>query len=213
MSFNDKLSKKGYKIFILCMVLFVFVISINNVYGTDFWGKAATWYDAGKSSLSNNSTSAQDVINQLANIINVLGTAVFMIVTIILGIKYMYGSIETRADIKESLATLIVAATFFFGWSSIRNILIINNGQDFALTAGTSSFAQIVAKVFSTFVYIANFAAIGGIIYVGIRYMISGASGKADIKAKSPQFILGIIMTFAFVNFLSYLSKVINSIF
>lgn len=206
-----KLNKKLFMFIIVVILVFAFFYSVNFNYASDFWNQATSWYSGGQV----NTTlpgSASNIIDTLANYINIIGTAVFIIVTTVLGIKYIFGSVEDKADIKESLVTLIVAAVFFFGWAHIRNLIIGTNSNTFIFTQNATTLPQIVSKIFGIFVYVANFLAIGGIIYVGVKYLLSGASGRADLKGKSVQFVLGIIMAFATINFLNYLSKIINSI-
>ncbi|MNI55957.1 TrbC/VIRB2 family protein [compost metagenome] len=188
------------------------VEDIDNSSNTDFWGKASSWFSGGKKDINNTlPSSALAIISTLEDMLNLVGTTVFVVVTIFLGVKYIYGSVDSKADIKQSMTTLLVAAVFFFGWTSIRNIIYPSNS--FIFTSGTTSFGDIVGNIYSIAIYIANFLAIGGIVYIGVKYMLSGASGKADLKSKSMQFVLGIIMAFAAVNFLTYLSKVINQVF
>lgn len=199
----DKLTKKIGIIFALLLIVFTFY---NMTYASDFWNGATDWYKDG--SIPQIPADAKAVIDVLVNYINVIGTAIFMIATAVLGIKYIYGSVESKADVKESLVTWLVAALFFFGYSAISNLLYGSN--TFILQSDT--FAGMVGKVYSTFVYIANLLGIAAVIYIGIKYMLSGASGKADIKAKSAQFILGIIFAFSALNILSFVSKIINEI-
>ena len=54
----------------------------------------------------------------------------------------------------------------------------------------------------------ANFLAIGGLVYIGVRYMLAGAEGKAELKAKGVPIVLGIVMVYATFTFLSF---IINS--
>lgn len=62
------------------------------------------------------------VIGKTANIYNVIvtiGIAVSVITLIILGIKYMLGSIEEKAEYKKSMIPYIVGVIFIGGVSSI----------------------------------------------------------------------------------------------
>ena len=76
-----------------------------------------------------------------------------------------------------------------------------------------ASYKNLVGRVFSSIVFVLNVATIAAIIYVGVRYIFSGASGKADLKARSPYFFIGIIMAFCSVSFLTFVSNVINEVF
>lgn len=180
----------------------------DNASSKDFFGQATSWFGEGPSSQNG---AAGAVLSQLADMINVAGTAVIVLVTIFLGIKYMYSSVEAKASIKESLINLLVACVFFFGWQSMAGILFPSNKFVFTSSSDTT-YTDMIGRIFATGTYIAQILVIVVVIYVGVRYIFAGASGKADLKGKSGQFLIGIIMAFASVNFLTYISKVINEI-
>ena len=181
----------------------------ENQANLDFWGQATNWFN--KIETSEDNPEIKELIDTFQDMINVLGTTVIVLVTIFLGIKYIVGSVESKADVKEGLVTLIVVCIFFFGWSALRNLLFPKNSLIFIESTDTS-YTSILGRVFSIATFIANILAVLGIVYVGIRYIFAGASGKGELKAKSPMLLIGIILAFASVSFLSYISKVISEI-
>ena len=208
------------KIIVVIMFIsfFASIFSSTNVFadssettGVDeMWSKASSWF--GKIETANNSQQAVSIVSEFSSIINVIGTTVIVIATIILGIKYIIGSVESKTEVKESLITLLVACLFFFGWQGISAILI-PGGRLAWSSESDQSYKNLVGRVFSSTVFILNVATIAAIIYVGVRYIFSGASGKADLKARSPYFFIGIIMAFCSVSFLTFVSNVINDMF
>lgn len=173
------------------------------------WQQATKWFKGVNK--DDNSSQAVEIINEFVDMVNVIGTTVIVIATIILGIKYIFGSVDSKADVKESLITLFVACIFFFGWTAIKNVLFPSN--QFALTSDSdSSYKDLIGRVFNIVVYFANIAAILGVIYVGVRYIFSGANGRAELKGKAVYFLIGIILSFATVSFLTFLSSSINEI-
>lgn len=174
----------------------------------DFWNKATDWF-SNVDKDEELGTGVKDVVNTFSNMISVVGTTVFVIVTIFLGIKYMYGSVDAKASVKESLTTLLVACIFFFGWNSIKNLLFPNNNFIFIESTDTS-YEQMVGRIFAFATYIAQFLAVIGIVYVGVRYIFAGAEGKASLKGKSVNFLIGIILTFCATSFLSLISDIVN---
>lgn len=205
---NFKKIKKIMMVF-LFMTLFISVIgtTIYAASADEMWKSASTWF--GKVGTNDNSTQAIEIINEFVDMVNIIGTTVIVLATIFLGVKYIIGSVESKADVKESMITLLVACIFFFGWNAISNILIPNGRLVFTSTTD-ESYTNLVGRVFNTGIFVLNIAAIAAIIYVGVRYIFSGASGKADLKGKSPYFIIGIILSFCSVSFLTFLSNVIN---
>lgn len=199
---NAKRLVKFCTIIMFVMMLCTCIATVH----ADFWTDASNWYGNGPAS-DNIPGETEEIFTTLADMINLVGTSVIIIVTIVLGIKYMFGSVEAKGDVKESLITLLVACLFFFGWQALRNLLI--PGNKFVFTQ-QPSYQEVIGSIFSTVVYVLQFLVVAAIIYVGVRYIFSGASGRADLKAKSGQFIIGIIMAFATTNFLAFISKVIN---
>lgn len=178
---------------------------VNN--NQDFWGNASTWF--GSSMQYETPNEIDIIIDTFFNMINVVGTTVIVIATIVLGIKYIIGTVESQTSAKEGLITLLIACVFFFGWTSIKGLLFPNN--DFIFTSSSdASYKDMVGRIFSTFTYIAQFIVVAAIIYVGIKYIFAGASGRAELKGKSVYFIIGIILVFATTNVLSFISNIIN---
>lgn len=176
----------------------------------DFFGKASDWFNSGKEEFGKEEEKRIDLtaVSELIDIIDLVGTVIITLATMILGIKFMISSAEGKSEVKQNLSTLLVACVFFFGWDSIKNLVFPND--NFFLTNGASDYKSIIAKVYSLAVFVLEIVAVIVIIYIGVKYIFSGATGKSNLKGKSAEFIIGIILTFCTISFLSYLSKVIN---
>ena len=146
----------------------------------------------------------------MMKIINVVGTLVITIATIVLGIRYILGSVDQKVQVKESLMNLLVACILFFGWTNIQSLLFSGTTlfiyTDITSTNGTQAVAR---RIFTVFRMGAEIVAIIAIFYIGIKYILAGAEGKAELKAKSWMFIIGIIMIFATFNLLNFVSDLI----
>lgn len=186
--------------------LFVFVaILSNNVYA-DFWSDAYTWYQGGN--LNDSASNAvSGLVSELSGYIKITGTAVIVIATIVLGIKYILGTSADKATAKESLMNLLVACVFFFGWSNISTMFI--SGKNFVIYQGASDYNSAVLKIYYLFKFIAEIVAVIAIIYVGVKYIFSGATGRADLKDKSWMFVIGIILVFSAIQVLTFISDII----
>ena len=144
-----------------------------------------------------------NTLEPLIDLIKIVGNMIFVGVTVILGVKYIWGSVESKASVKESLVTLVVAALVFYGWNTISALILDENMNTLIFI---NDEAEITAmNIYTTILYICNFLAIGGIVYVGIRYMMAGAEGRAQLKAKSVPIVLGIIMVYATITFLNFI--------
>ncbi len=59
----------------------------------------------------------------LLQVINVIGVVVSVITLMIIGIKYMLGSIEEKAEYKKTAIIYLIGAALLFGGTTIPNIL------------------------------------------------------------------------------------------
>ena len=87
-----------------------------------------------------------------------------------------------------------------------------NGTQLFISDPGDSSYKLLFARLLGVVTMIVKVAAIAGVIYVGVRYIFAGASGKADLKGKSVYFIIGIILTFCSVTVLTVFSNMLQEL-
>lgn len=196
--------KKTIKIFTFALLL---VISINlvmtSVEATEWWGQASSFLSGyqGENTAIGNSTLGDIIgfLDPLVTLVKTVGNMIFVAVTVILGVKYIWGGVESKASVKDSLMTLVVAALVFYGWNTISGLFM--SGDNLSFVQGT--FESTAQSIYSIVIYVANFLAVGGIIYIGIRYMMAGAEGKAQLKAKSVPVVLGIIMVYATITFLN----------
>ena len=192
----------------------VFAQNPNQNNSEEFFQKAGTWFDGVQKEGENNvSPISIEVVNSFMDIVNYVGTVIIIIATMFLGVKYMFGSVDGKSEVKESLVTLLIACVFFFGWQYIRDIVLMSNGtQLFISDPGDSSYKLLFARLLGVVTMIVKVAAIAGVIYVGVRYIFAGASGKADLKGKSVYFIIGIILTFCSVTVLTVFSNMLQEL-
>lgn len=61
--------------------------------------------------------------NKIITIVSNIGSVISVIVIIILGIKYMMGSVEEKAEYKRTLMPFLIGALFIFTASTIASII------------------------------------------------------------------------------------------
>lgn len=203
---ENKFKKYIVKTSFILLLLLMFVGPLVTINATDFWKQAYNWLPKTDTGLMGN--SIQDVINDVSTYVEIVGTLIITAATIVLGIRYMFASAEGKAMTKDNLVSLFVACILFFGWSGIQDLLINNN----RLSLYTSTFSGSMSKIYGVFVFFAEVVAIVIILYFGIKYIFNGARGKADLKGKSVQFIIGMIFAFSAIEVLKLVSKIINKV-
>ena len=76
-------------------------------------------------------TKIQDMGFDLVGILQVIGIIAAVAILIVLGIKYMMGSAEEKAEYKKTMIPYIIGAVFIFGASAIAQVI-----YDWAITIG-----------------------------------------------------------------------------
>lgn len=114
--------KKGMKI-ISAVLLFAIVLSV--VLGAIGQSVLAVNPDEIQDKIKSSSLSdtAGDISGQIIRIVQVIGTAVAIIMLIVLAIKYISAAPGEKADIKKSAYIYIVGAVLLFGAVGVLQII------------------------------------------------------------------------------------------
>lgn len=70
-----------------------------------------------------NVTGITNIGNSVVKVLSTVGIVASVIVLIVLGIKYMIGSTEEKAEYKKTLMPYIIGAALIFAASTIANIV------------------------------------------------------------------------------------------
>ncbi len=107
--------KKNIKIIIILLTIFLILsIIFSNVYGfsvENLTGNKVT------------NPEAKNLGNKAITIITSIGSVLSVIILIILGLKYMLGSVEEKAEYKKTLLPYVIGAAFVFCASVIAGVL------------------------------------------------------------------------------------------
>lgn len=70
-----------------------------------------------------NSSLFQDKLRVIFTALRIVGTVLSVVILIIIGLKYMLGSVEERADYKKTLIPYVVGTFFLFATSVLPQII------------------------------------------------------------------------------------------
>lgn len=214
------MKKKNRKIAIRIMSTIMLLLTLASMTtvnaANNWWTEATGWYKNG----STNVGISSSVIDGIADLLEIIGTGVIAIATVVIGIRYILGTVEGKVQAKESLANLLVACLFFFGWSSIRGIIITGNatganglkGSNTGLSFFNGDLSISFARVFTLLVMVGKVLTVLAIIYMGVKYVFAGADAKAQLKQKTPALIIGIILIFCATTFLGIIANTISDV-
>ena len=119
--------KKQVKILSIALIVLTVLLAISNVVlATDIPGKIETI------AKGNANANPDKVVNLGATIVTIMqtvGIVVAVVVLLILGIKYMMGSAEEKAEYKKTMIPYLVGAILIFASTTIVNVVYnIANG-------------------------------------------------------------------------------------
>lgn len=113
--------KKTSKILItLCMILAIVTMSVISF--ADGTGSGVTPGDFKPGTVTATSGILQ-LGGQIVAVVRTVGVLVAVVILLILGIKYMMGSAEEKADYKKSMIPYLVGAVLIFAASTITGIV------------------------------------------------------------------------------------------
>lgn len=115
------------KILLISGVMLIFICtSLSYAENMDVSSTADDFIKAGENATSTGEDKAamNSAINDIAGLLTGLGVIVAVVVAAILGIKFMMGSIEEQAKIKEFIIPYIVGCVVVFGAVGIWRIVV-----------------------------------------------------------------------------------------
>ena len=110
---NTKLMKIAT---VIATILMLVLVGSNVVYGL-------TPTDLKANTSATGTTEIQNFGGNIMGVINVVGVVVAVVVLMVIGIKYMMGSAEEKAEYKKTMIPYIVGAVLVLGASSIVKII------------------------------------------------------------------------------------------
>ena len=69
-------------------------------------------------------TQIGTVGNKIATILRAIGTVLLVVVLMVLGIKYMMGSAEEKAEYKKTMIPYVIGAVVLFGASALAGAIV-----------------------------------------------------------------------------------------
>lgn len=105
-------NKKVIRILLFFIIIMIMIINISN----------AMSIGTLKGNTSDTS-ELQTVGNKAITVATTIGSVLSVIVIIVLGIKYMLGSVEEKAEYKKTLMPFLIGALFIFAASTIASMI------------------------------------------------------------------------------------------
>ena len=112
--------KKLTKILSIVMIALIIVSCFSTVFGATTYAPD-NWKD--KEGTKIQTGDIEDFSASIINVVSIVGSAAAIITLIILGVKYMMGSAEERAEYKKTLLPYVIGAAMVFGASVLVGVI------------------------------------------------------------------------------------------
>lgn len=106
--------KKTTKVIVAILIAILLVTAVSAVYAIDPSGIVGN---------TGGTDKIQDLGKQIVGFIQVIGSIAAVAVLVILGIKYMIGSAEEKAEYKKTMIPYIIGAVLIFAASNIAGFI------------------------------------------------------------------------------------------
>lgn len=126
---NKRVSKIIFKFICVFSIIFLlFSINMVSVNATDKItgsGAISEFETKSKITVDNNkiATNTESIISPILNIVQIIAVGIAIIMLIVLAMKYMFCSIEEKAEIKKHAVVYVIGATVMFGATGIIEII------------------------------------------------------------------------------------------
>lgn len=107
-----KKQKKTILFFLILIIVLISFVSISYGFGVDDLKGNQVEVD-----------SMKKVGNGVMKVVSTIGVVISVVMLVVLGIKYMMGSTEEKANYKKSLLPYVIGASLVFAASSIAQLI------------------------------------------------------------------------------------------
>lgn len=118
---------KRKKIIIILIIFMICILNMTNVYATSTSTTQSSKIDTGDYEPTDLNSSdyetAFDMASTIVSVITVGGIAISIVSLMYLGIKYMYGSVEERAEYKRTMIPMFIGTILLFSSATIVSII------------------------------------------------------------------------------------------
>lgn len=140
-------------------------------------------------------------IDDVTTLVSTAGTFIAVGVLMVIGIRYMMGSLEERASYKKSMMPYVIGCFILFGASYIAPQF--KDLFAFTVAEGKDATTEIGNKILGLIQVTGTLISVGALMIMGIRYMMGSLEERASYKKSMIPYIVGAVLLFAAVNITS----------
>lgn len=116
------ISMKKYIMVIITIVLLILMLSVNilevQAVGLDKMGDSSSYIKE-----NGDNKKVIDIGNVIVGVVRTVGEAIAVVMLAIIGLKYVMGSVEEKAEYKQTMWPYILGAVLIFAGAALTNII------------------------------------------------------------------------------------------
>ena len=123
-----KIDKK--KIVIICIIFIICLLTVSQTVQAQNMGEGTEEktfnpeeYKPTSTSSVSGATRLEEIGNDIIGIVQVIGAISSVVALILIGIKYVMGSVEEKAEYKQTLKPYLIGAIMLFGITNLLGIV------------------------------------------------------------------------------------------
>lgn len=116
------MSRNIKKMIIIFITMFICIFMISNYSFSSVLDPGG--YEPADTTKAGESTKLQNIANDIINPLKFIGTIVSVVALMIIGVKYMLGSVEEKAEYKKTMRPYVIGAFMLFGITNLLGILV-----------------------------------------------------------------------------------------
>ena len=148
-------------------------------------------------------SESSNIKDSIIKLIQKVGTFISVGALMILGIKYMAGSLEEKAEYKKTMLPYLIGCLLLFGAANIAP-------QIEKVLQNTTKTEELGNSILGLIQVIGTFASVGILMVLGIKYMVGSVEEKASYKKTMLPYLVGAIILFSAVNLTAVIYDLAN---
>lgn len=181
---NKKISKIVISILIVIFIITIsvssFAIKPSDITGADYSGD----FDL-------------DFVDKITDLVKTIGIFIAVGAMMIIGIKYVTGSVEEKATYKKSMIPYLAGCFVLFGAA-----VLVPEIRDLFKDVGTDT-ETVANSILGIIRTVGTMVTVGVLMILGIKYMTGSLEERATYKKSMMPYLVGVILIFAAVNLTS----------
>ena len=142
------------------------------------------------------------LVQNITDVVSKVGTFIAVGVLMIIGIRYMMGSMEERATYKKSMLPYVIGCFILFGAAYLAPAI-----SDLFVNMGDTA-EDIGNKILGIIQVVGTLISVGALMIMGIKYMAGSMEQKAAYKKSMLPLVIGAVLLFAAVNIVVIISRI-----